>query len=130
MDCIFCKIAQNKLQSVKIYEDKEHLAILDAHPNTEGQALVITKKHYTSYPFDIPDNVYSKILLVAKKLGKILDKTFSSRTCLVIEGFQIDHIHIKLYPVKKDEPLKTFVGHPVNKEELEKIANKIKKNFK
>ena len=32
--------------------------------------IFITKKHYTSYPFDIPDNVYSKILLVAKKLGK------------------------------------------------------------
>ena len=47
--CIFCKIAKGEIPSVKIWEDKKHIAILDINPNTEGMTLVIPKKHYESF---------------------------------------------------------------------------------
>ena len=38
-DCIFCKIANGEMPSVKIWEDEKFLAILDINPNTEGMTL-------------------------------------------------------------------------------------------
>ena len=42
-DCIFCKIINGKIDSAKIWEDKEFIAVLDVNPNTKGMALVLTK---------------------------------------------------------------------------------------
>ncbi len=84
----------------KIWEDKNFLAVLDVNPNVKGMALVITKKHYDSYAFDMTDKEYSKFLLAAKKVAKLLDKKLGvKRTAMVMEGLGINHAHIKLYPV-------------------------------
>jgi histidine triad (HIT) family protein len=101
-ECIFCKIAEGKLPSYKILEDEEHLAFLDIYPIVKGQTLVITKKHFDSYQFDLPDDVYTKLFLFAKKVGKFLEKALGAkRVFLVVEGMEVRHIHIKLYPVYK-----------------------------
>lgn len=57
-DCVFCKIVAGEIDSAKIWEDDEFLAILDIMPNTKGMTLVLTKKHYDSYAFDMPEDVY------------------------------------------------------------------------
>ena len=44
-NCVFCNIAQEKIPSYKINEDKENMAILELNPITAGHALVIPKKH-------------------------------------------------------------------------------------
>jgi histidine triad (HIT) family protein len=67
-DCIFCKIAEGKLPSYKILEDEEHLTLLDIYPIVKGQTLVITKKHFDSYQFNLPDDIYTKLFLFAKKV--------------------------------------------------------------
>ena len=101
-DCIFCKIASKEIESSIVYEDKDFIAILDIHPNTEGQTLVLTKKHYSSYVFDLPDKVYTKLLLVSKKVSKILEKGLKvKKVSMVFEGQGVDHIHTKLYPMHK-----------------------------
>ena len=58
-DCLFCKIIKGDIPSVKIWEDDNHIAILDAFPNTKGATLVIPKKHYDSYIFDMDDQIYA-----------------------------------------------------------------------
>jgi histidine triad (HIT) family protein len=69
-DCIFCKIAEGRLPSYKFLEDEEHLAFLDIYPIVKGQTLVITKKHFDSYQFNLPDDVYIKLFYLLKKLEK------------------------------------------------------------
>ena len=61
-DCLFCKIVKGELDSAKIWEDKDFLAILDIMPNTKGMALVLTKKHYGSYIFEMPGEIYEEFL--------------------------------------------------------------------
>lgn len=101
-DCVFCKIADKKIESSIVYEDKDFIAILDAHPNIEGQTLVLTKKHYSSYVFNLTDKVYTKLLLVSKKVAKILEKGLGvKKVAMVFEGQGVDHIHTKLYPMHK-----------------------------
>ncbi|MEM0201005.1 MAG: HIT family protein [Candidatus Micrarchaeaceae archaeon] len=147
--CIFCKIISGEIPSVKIWEDYNYLAFLDINPNTEGMTILIPKKHFNSYIFDLKDIDYSEILLAAKKVGKILDKKLNvKRTALVIEGLGINHLHVKLYPlhglkdlfeevVSKDIVyfekypgyITTQLGPKKSFEELNKIAEKIKKQI-
>lgn len=100
-DCIFCKIARGEAPCHKIWEDEKHLAFLSIFPNTEGFSVVITKDHYDSYAFDLPEDVLTGLLLAAKKVGKRLDETFADvgRTGLMFEGFGVNHIHAKLFPM-------------------------------
>ncbi len=99
-DCIFCKIISGEIPSYKIYEDDDFIGILDVFPNTKGMTLVIPKEHYDSYAFEMPEEIYSKFFLTAKKLGKIIDEKLEVvRTALVMEGMGVNHAHIKLYPL-------------------------------
>ena len=87
MECVFCKIVEGKIPSYKIYEDKEFLAILDVNPNVRGMTLVLTKKHYSSYIFEMDDELFCKFLKFAKKIAKLLDKKLGvKRTAIVMEG--------------------------------------------
>lgn len=100
-DCVFCKIIKGELPSHKVWEDKKHLAILTIFPNTVGATVVLTKEHCPSYVFDNSDKTVSEIILATKKVAKILDATFEDvgRTGVIFEGFGVDHLHSKLYPM-------------------------------
>ncbi len=148
-DCIFCKIVKGEIDSAKIWEDKEFLAILDIKPNTKGMTLVLTKKHYGSYAFDMPDNVYQKFMLVAKEVARMLEKGLGvKRVAVVMEGMEINHAHIKLYPLhgltekfkemiseekiffeKYEGYISTKEGSEVDFSELKKLAEEIKKKI-
>ena len=99
-DCVFCKIVNGKIPSVKIYEDKNFIAILDKFPNVKGMTLIIPKKHFDSYVFDMKDKDYIDLMKVSKKVAKRLDKKLNvKRTALIMEGLGVNHAHIKLYPL-------------------------------
>ncbi len=100
-ECIFCKIVSGEVPCHKIWEDDSHIAFLSIFPNTEGFSVVIPKKHFSSYAFDLPDNVLSDLVIASKKVGKLLDKAFDDvgRTGMIFEGFGINHVHTKLFPM-------------------------------
>lgn len=100
-NCIFCEIVHKKAPSHIVWEDESFMAFLSIFPNTKGVTVVIPKEHYSSYVFELPDQVLSELMLAAKKVGLLLDQKLesSSRTALVFEGFGVDHVHAKLYPM-------------------------------
>lgn len=100
-DCVFCKIVNGEAPSHIIWEDEKHLAFLSIFPNTEGVSVVIPKKHYSSYLFDLEDDVITGLALAARTVGKLLDARFEDvdRTGMVFEGFGVDHLHAKLFPL-------------------------------
>ncbi len=148
MDCIFCKIAKGEIDSAKIWEDDEFFSILDLNPNTTGMVLVLSKQHYDSYVFLMPDDIYQKFMLASKKIAKMLEKALEvKRVAMVMEGMGINHAHIKLYPMHglekefkeiiakdkiffKDYPgyITTQLGPHQDIKELKKLAEKITKN--
>ncbi len=119
-DCIFCKIVKGEAPCHKIWEDKEHLAFLSIFPNTEGFSVVITKQHYPSYAFSLPDDVLEKLVLASKKVAKLLDAGLEDvgRTGMIFEGFGVDHIHAKLFPM-----------HGTEDKEWKPLSSSIKKYF-
>jgi len=103
MSTIFSKIINREIPGQFIYEDEVCVVLLDKFPAITGQVLVIPKKEM-DYIFDLDEETYSHLFTVAKKVGSALDKTYdTTRTCLVVEGFEVPHVHIKLYPMTKDD---------------------------
>lgn len=147
-NCIFCEIVKNKIDSAKIYENNDFLAILDMMPNTKGMTLVLTKKHYNSYTFDMPEDIYLKLMSVSKKVAKILESSLGTpRIAMVMEGMGVNHAHIKLYPLHglkdkfkeiwaKDKVyfdnykgyISTQTGPKVDFDKLKKLAKEIRGN--
>ncbi|MBI2044016.1 HIT domain-containing protein [Candidatus Pacearchaeota archaeon] len=146
-DCIFCKIVEGKIPSVKIWEDKDFMAILDINPNVRGMTLVMPKKHFDSYVFEMPEKEYSEVMKATRKVAQLLDKKLKvKRTALVMEGLGVNHAHIKLYPIyglenkfeeiwAKDKVyfekypgyVTTQLGPQKSIEELKKVADEITK---
>ncbi len=143
-DCIFCKIVAGEIPSFKVYEDENHLAFLDINPNTRGQTVLVTKKHYSSYTFELSEDVYARLMRAAKEVARRLDEKLGvRRTVLVAEGMGVDHAHLKLYPLHGIEArefgevpervyfdkypgfVTTKIGPEADSGELEKLAAKI-----
>ncbi len=131
-DSIFSKIIRREIPAEFVYEDDICIVIMDKFPGVKGQTLVIPKKEI-DYAFDLDDETYSHIFSVAKKIAKASDKAFNAfRTCLVIEGFEVPHAHIKLYPIPEGDKDLSASMKPqgiAEDEELAKLANEIKNNL-
>ena len=92
---------KGELPSHKIWEDEKHLAFLTIFPNTPGFSVVVTKEHFASYVFDLPEVVMIGLVLAAREVGKLLDTKLHDvgRTGMIAEGFGVDHAHVKLFPM-------------------------------
>ena len=44
-DCVFCKLRDGQIPSMRIFEDEKTLAVMDINPLNSGHCLVITKSH-------------------------------------------------------------------------------------
>lgn len=120
-NCIFCKIVNGEAPSHKIWEDEKYMAFLSIFPNTSGFTVVITKEHLPSYAFENSDEVLTGLVLATKKVAKILDKAFADvgRTGMFFEGFGVDHLHSKLFPMHGT----------ANMEEWKELASSVDKYF-
>lgn len=99
MSSIFTKIINREVPGHFIYEDEFCVAIMDKFPAVKGQSLVIPKKDI-DYAFDLDDDSYIHLFKIAKKIAKASDKALNAiRTCLVVEGFDVPHVHVKIYPI-------------------------------
>ena len=115
-NCIFCKIVKGEAPCHRIWEDDKHLAFLSIFPNTKGFSVVATKEHYPSYAFDLPEEVLKELVIASKKVVKLIDSKLEDvgRTGMIFEGFGVDHVHAKLFPmhgtnIKEWKPLKSNI---------------------
>src|SRR3989338_10283190 len=145
MDCIFCKVISGEFDSAKVYEDEHILAFLDVNPNTKGMTLVVTKSHFDSDAFLMPDEDYKNLMIASKKVSELLKKSLGvNRIAMVMEGMVVNHVHIKLYPLYGLEKefketwakekiffedyqgyVSTQLGPKADFDELKKLAEKI-----
>jgi diadenosine tetraphosphate (Ap4A) HIT family hydrolase len=109
-DCVFCKIADGKIPSYKIYEDENFIAFADAHPIVDGHTLVIPKKHYENI-FDLSDELAGKINLVCKKVAILLKEKFGVNAVNIVNASgkaaqqSVFHIHYHIVPRKENDKL-------------------------
>lgn len=112
-DCLFCKIANGEIPSMKVYEDDVVLAFLDINPDSDGHTLIIPKKHYKDIN-DIDENVLSHIYKVSKKIMNMLEEKLDTDGFILqqnngnVQEVKHYHLHIKPYydSVKSIEVIK------------------------
>lgn len=127
-ESIFTKIIKREAPAHFIYEDDDCVVILDRFPAVKGQTVVIPKKEI-SYAFDLDDDTYLHLFKVAKRIANASDKALEAdRTCLVVEGFDVPHVHIKIYPMASTDKALGIVMHETTEatdEELAVVATQI-----
>lgn len=124
-DCIFCKIVKGDIPCYKIWEDEKYLAFLDAFPSMKGQTLVIPKEHSSEYLFEMDDKSFSELMLVSKKIARAIDSAINPiKTGLVVEGLEVGHVHVKLYPLNSPFGIK-LLESKISAEEMKDISEKI-----
>jgi len=103
MDCVFCKIRDGQIPSVKIYDDEWTFAIMDINPLNEGHLLVIPKAHAPTL-YEIAEDDLGRTAIVAKRIALALRRALRPDGLNVLQAngaaaFQsVPHFHLHLIP--------------------------------
>lgn len=128
MKTIFSKIIDREIPAEIIYEDEYTIVIPDRFPSMLGQLVVINKRP-VPYIFDLTTEEYQALTNTTKNVAKALDLVYDTlRTCVVIEGFEVPHVHVRLYPCRTAELVLTPISE-AGDEELKITATAIKEKL-
>ena len=102
-DCVFCKIRDGELPSMRVYEDDHTLAIMDINPLNAGHCLVITKAHAPTLWDAKPEDLQAAIA-TAQKVAVALKTAVKPDGLNMLQAngaaaFQsVFHYHLHLIP--------------------------------
>jgi histidine triad (HIT) family protein len=138
-NCIFCKIAQKKIDAKIIDENETAIAFLDAFPLTAGHTLVITKNHYAKLQDVEFDRIKQLFSLASKILPSIEKGTGVQSTLIAIHngkdaGQEIPHLHVHIVPRKLGDGGSSIhsmfdSSHRLEESEMIKVFKKIKEQL-
>ncbi len=119
-DCLFCKIIKGDIPSYKIYEDDDVLVFLDINPSTNGDCLIIPKKHFTTIE-DIDLDTLNKLEKVKKIIYKITKEKLNCKGLTFAQnnglGQEIKHFHVHATPRYDND----IIEHTFNKDAIDPI---------
>ena len=131
-DCVFCKIIDGQLPSMKIDEDDSTLTFMDIHPLTSGHCLVVPKQHAaTIFEADVRD--LEAAMVTAKRVALAIQEALRPDGLNVLQAngaaaFQsVPHFHLHLIPRWTDDG-KGFDWKevPGNREVIMKMGERIR----
>src|SRR5216110_3406400 len=102
-DCVFCKIRDGQIPSMKIDEDERTLTFMDINPLNSGHCLVVTKRHAaTLYDSDVED--LHAAIATAKRVAVAIQGALKPDGLNLLQAngaaaFQsVPHFHLHLIP--------------------------------
>ena len=131
-DCVFCKIIDGQLPSMKIDEDDSTLTFMDIHPLSSGHCLVVPKRHAaTIFEADVRD--LEAAIVTAKRVALAIQEALRPDGLNVLQAngaaaFQsVPHFHLHLIPRWTDDG-KGFDWKevPGNREAIMKVGERIR----
>lgn len=128
MECLFCKIINKEIPSKIIYEDKDLIVFLDINPTTNGDTLIVPKKHYKDI-LEINNDTLNSINDLTRKLYPLYKEKLNCDGLTLSSnldyGQEIKHFHIHFIPRYKDDDVKHLSNKEILKD-LDEIENKLK----
>lgn len=132
MDCIFCKIVNNEISSLKIHEDENTVTFMELNPSSPGHVMTIHKKHGRSI-LDYDEMELGQLMNSVKKTATKIEKALETDSITIginhLERKGVPHLHIHLIPRWENDNggiIQSIVKNQ-SKESREKIAEKLKK---
>ena len=133
--CIFCQIIAGKVQSKKVYDDEEVIAILDVNPANPGHLLIMPKEHYSIMP-QIPEDEVGHIFMVAKALSNASLRALEVQGSNIIvangvaAGQRAQHFMVHLIPRKENDNINFQIPQKtIPEQELKKVRDLLSKNL-
>jgi histidine triad (HIT) family protein len=102
-DCVFCKIRDGQIPSMRVYEDERTLCIMDINPLNAGHCLVVSRAH-TATLFDTDPADLSAAMVAAQKVARAIRQALKPDGLNVLQAsgaaaFQsVPHFHLHLIP--------------------------------
>jgi histidine triad (HIT) family protein len=107
-DCVFCKIRDGQIPSVKIHEDAVTLCVMDINPLNRGHCLVVTKRHAATL-WEADEADLAAAIATAKRVALALRSALNPDGLNLLQAngpaaFQsVPHFHLHLIPRWKDD---------------------------
>lgn len=126
MDCVFCKIVNGDIPSLKVYEDEHTLVFMDIAKDVDGHMVAIPKKHVKCI-LDCDDETLKHLMMTVKKVANycIDDCGYDGVNLLNASdesaGQSVPHFHIHIIPRKNGDGIDAwpqFAGANLETEEL------------
>jgi histidine triad (HIT) family protein len=102
-ECVFCKIRDGQIPSMKVYEDDLTFCIMDINPLNPGHCLVITKTHAATL-FEAEEPDLQAAIATAKRVAMAIRQTLNPDGLNMLQAngaaaFQsVSHYHLHLIP--------------------------------
>lgn len=128
---VFAKMLRGEIPCLKVYEDDAMLAFMDIMPRADGHVLAIPKAPARNL-LDIDPAALAAMAPGLTKLAKAIVKATGADGMTMQQfsepagGQVVFHMHIHLLPRWDAVKLRPHTGEMAEKEELEKIAGKIR----
>lgn len=131
-NCVFCNVVNNRVDSLRVYEDSDTIAFMELSPSAPGHVMVISKKHGKSI-FDYEGKDLGILMNTVSTVAKKIEKALKSDSITIginhLEKRGVPHLHIHLIPRWEDDKggvIQSLVKN-IPKEPREEIAERIKK---
>lgn len=101
--CIFCKIIEGTIPSMKVYEDDHVYAFMDIMPATKGHVLLVPKTHCENI-YDMTEQQASQLFAVAPKIANAIQAEFNPKGMNLLQnngafaGQAVFHFHLHFIP--------------------------------
>ncbi len=104
MDCIFCKLAQEKKEHIA--ETENLFAVWDKFPASKGHALIIPKRHIVTM-FEMNEDEGREFPIILNKIKKAIEKKYDGEKPSgynvgsnngLAAGQIVMHLHIHVLP--------------------------------
>ena len=130
MATIFTRIVNGEIPSYKVAESDRFYAFLDINPLAQGHTLVIPKNE-TDYIFDVEDQEYQELFLLAKRVAAAIKKAIPcKRVGVAVLGMEVPHAHIHLVPLQTEGDMDFRKAKlSLTPETFKEIAEKISQSF-
>ncbi len=106
-DCVFCKMFTGEVETRKVYEGGDVIAVLDVAPRfAQGQCVVMHRRHVAQF-YDLEDEELTQLFLGVKAVSKKTKEAFGTPlVCTFSRGVGIAiHSHVIVYPSNGEGPM-------------------------
>ncbi|AYV48870.1 HIT family protein [Caulobacter flavus] len=130
-DNIFAKIVRGEIPSVKVFEDDEVLAFMDAFPQSKGHLLVISKTSKARNVLEAEPKTLGRLIGAVQKATRAVTAALEPDGVVVTQfngapaGQTVFHLHFHVIPRYEGEALGRHGGGMADIEELKALAAKI-----
>ena len=131
MDCVFCKIVNGDIHSLKVYEDEHTLVFMDIAKDVDGHMIAIPKKHVKCI-LDCDTETLCHLMVTVKKISNhcIDDCGYEGVNLLNASdesaGQSVPHFHIHIIPRKSGDGIDAWPKFDGANHEIEELFQKLR----